>query len=160
LSLFFGGELQRPGRDDLVLLHHRAAHAVAALVALLEALEAAVTRGGIGVERKDGVARENEPSTQRAKRRADGCTVRRACAGRERLDLVAVVLQRRALATHAQHAFEVPLAALMPDGRLARHGRALPGGVAVLAFDEPASRPQEKGVLYPWTCTESAGACA
>ncbi|HYY60902.1 MAG TPA: hypothetical protein VE756_05875, partial [Burkholderiales bacterium] len=63
-------------------------------------------------------------------------------------------------AAHAQHALETPLAVLVVvNARLAGDRRALPGRVAILAFGEPASRPQEKSVLYPWTCTESAGAC-
>ena len=49
-------ELQRPGRDQLVLLEHRAAHAVAPRVALLDALEAAVARGRARVRGKDRVA--------------------------------------------------------------------------------------------------------
>ena len=77
-----------------------------------------------------------------------------------RHDLVAIVLQGRPLAAHAHHAVEMPFALLVPDGGLARDGRRLPGGVAVLALGKPAARPQEEAVLYPWTCTESAGACA
>ena len=45
----------------------------------------------------------------------------------------------------------------MVDGRLARDRGALPGRVAVFAFGEPVALPQEEGVLYPWTFTESAG---
>jgi len=86
--------------------------------------------------------------------------VRRARERRERLDLVAVVLQRRAIAAQAQRRLENPLAALVPDARLSRDRGTLAGGVAVLALGAPASGPQEKAVLYPWTCTESPGVCA
>src|SRR2546429_4286538 len=151
-------ELERPGRNDLVFFHHGAAHAVAALVALLDALEAAVTAGGVGVEREDRIAREHEASAQCAERRARRRPVRRARAGRERLDLVAVLVQRRAIAAHAQHALEAPFAVVVVvDRGLAGDRSAASGRVAVLAFGEPVALPQEKGVLYPWTFTESAG---
>jgi len=44
--------------------------------------------------------------------------VRRARERRERLDLVAVVLQRRALAAQAQRRLENPFAAFVPDACL------------------------------------------
>ena len=69
----------------------------------------------------------------------------------------AVVLQRRSIAAHAQHALEAPASLLVPDDRLARDRRRLAGGIADLALGAPAARPQKEGVLYPWTFTESAG---
>src|SRR5258708_14180161 len=153
-------ELERPGRDDLVLLHHRTAHAVAFLIGLGEALVAAVGPGRAGVEREDGVAREHEASAQRAEHRIARSPMRRARPRRHRLDLVAVVLQRRAVAAHAQHAFEAPFAFLVADAGLARDRRGLAARVAVLALRAPASRPEEEAVVYPCTFTLSPGACA
>src|SRR5258708_31900592 len=126
-------ELERPGRDDLVLLHHRTAHAVAFFIALLLALVAAVAPGGAGVERQDGVAREHEASAQRAEHRIAGSPVRRARARRHRLDLVAVVLQRRAVAAHAQHALEAPFAFLVAEAGLPRDRRGPSARLAVPA---------------------------
>src|SRR5205823_6549832 len=91
-------ELERPRRNDLVFLHHRAAHAVAALVPLLDTLEATVAAGAIGIEGQDGVACQHEAAAERAERRVRRGPVCRARARSERLDLVAVVLQRRTVA--------------------------------------------------------------
>src|SRR5258708_22718304 len=152
-------ELERPGRDDLVLLHHRAAHAVALRIALLKALVAAVAPGGAGVEREDGGAREHEASAQRAEHRIARSPVRRARPRRHRLDLVAVVLQRRAVAAHAQHAFEAPFAFLVADAGLARDRRGPAARVAVLALPAPASRPGEAAVVLPRTFSPPPRPC-
>src|SRR3954465_42873 len=152
-------QLQRPRRNELVLLHHRAARAVAALVALLQAFVAAEAAGWIGVKREDRVARQHEAAGERAEHRIRRAPVRGMSARGERHDLVAVVLQCRAVAEHAEHAVEVPFAILVPDGGFARHRRDAPGGVAVHALGAPRSRLEEEGVLYPCSSTESFGAC-
>jgi hypothetical protein len=82
----------------------------------LDALEAAIAAGGIRIERKDRIARDDKSPAQRAERGVARRPMGRACERRERLDLVAVVLQRRALATQAQRRLENPFAALVPDG--------------------------------------------
>src|SRR5258708_35669525 len=144
-------ELERPGRDDLVLLHHRAAHAVAFLIALLQALVAAVAPGGAGVEREDGVAREHEASAQRAEHRIARSPVRRARPRRHRLDLVAVVLQRRAVAAHAQHAFEAPFAFLVADAGLTPDPRGPGARVPGTPLPAPPSPTGKEAVVYPVT---------
>src|SRR5438094_956434 len=108
MTVLCRSQLQRPGRDDLVLLHHRPAHAVAVVVALLQALEAVVATGGTRVEREDRIAGEHEAAAQRAEHRVAGSPVGRARAGAHRLDLVAVVLDRGPRAARPQHAFEAP----------------------------------------------------
>ncbi len=69
--------------------------------------------------------------------------------GRERLDFVAVVVQRRPLTLDAQHALEQPALLLMLDGGLAGDRRGASAAVAVLALRAPAAFLEEKAVLYP-----------
>src|SRR5258706_1240400 len=155
-----GGQFKRPRRDDLVLFQHRAAHAIAVVVFLLQAFEAVIAPGRARVERKDRIAGEHEASAQRAEHRIAGGPMRRTRAGTHRLDLVAVVLQRRPRAAHAQHALEAPDFLAVLHAGLARDRRRLPARVAVLALGFPGAGPEEEGVVYPCTCTESFGACA
>src|SRR3954467_7417771 len=142
-------QLDRPRRDDLVLLEQRAAHGIMSVVALLDAFEAAVAPGRAGVRRQDGVGGEDEAPAQRADGGVAGAPVRRACAGGERLDVVAVVVHARRLATHALHCPEDPAAGLVPDGGFSRHRKLLPASVAPLPFRAPGAFLQEEGVGYP-----------
>src|SRR5258705_7657367 len=89
------GELECPARDQLVLVEQRAAGGIARFALPLEALKTAVAPGRAGIERQDGVAREHEAPAQRTDRRVGRGPVRRERAGRERLDLVAVVSHAR-----------------------------------------------------------------
>src|SRR3954471_14535341 len=138
-------QLDRPRRDDLVLLEQRAAHRIMGGVALLDAFEAAVAAGGARIRRQDGVARKDKAPAQRADRRIARGPVRRARAGRERLDVVAVVVHARRLATHALHCLEDPAARLVPDGGFSHHRELLPAGVAPLPFRAPGAFLQEEG---------------
>ena len=83
--------------------------------------------------------------------------MRRARPRAHRLDLVAVVLQRRSRPFHAQHTFEAPHFLAVPDGGFARDRSDLAARVAVFALGFPAAGPEEEGVVYPCTCWESFG---
>src|SRR3954466_9870885 len=74
-------QLDRPRRDDLVLLEQRAAHRIMCAVALLDAFKAAIAAGGARIRRQEGVARKHEAPAQRADRRIARGPVRRARAG-------------------------------------------------------------------------------
>ena len=94
----------------------------------------------------------------RANRRVERDPVRGARPGRERHDLVAVVLHARRIAAQALHRLEEPPLRLVAHGGLAREGEFRAGGVTVFALGAPARLLEEKGVVYPCTLTESAGA--
>src|SRR3954471_21431853 len=101
-------ELERPGGNDLVFLQQAAAHAVAGRIAPVERLEAAEAAGGARVEGQDRVADDDEAPAQGTDRRIERDPVSRASPGRERHDLVAVVLDARRVAAQALHRLEEP----------------------------------------------------
>ena len=112
------------------------------------------------LEKEDRVAAQYETAAQSADRGIDGVPVRRAGAGTERLDLVAVVLHAGRVAAKAQHCLEQPLRRLVLDRGLACRGIAAAAGVAILPLCAPDAFLDEKGVVYPCTFLLSSGTCA
>src|SRR3954470_8721412 len=161
LGALQAGQFERPARHQLVLLQQAAAHAVAGGIAPVKRLKAAEAARGAGVEGKDGVADDDEAAPQRADRGIERDPVRRARAGRERLDLVAVVLHPRRGTAKALHRLEEPPVRLVAHGGLASEREFRAGGVAVFARRAPAALLEEKGVVYPctfeWKPSESPG---
>ena len=69
-------------------------------------------------------------------------------AGRERLDLVAVVRDAQRVAAQPQRGLEMPAPGLVADRVLARHRRHRAGGVAMLALDVPGAFLEQEGVRH------------
>src|SRR5712692_400769 len=135
-------ELERPGRDHLVLVEQRAAHRIAIFIFSFKAFKTTIASGGAGIGREDGVAAEDEAPAQRADRRVARSPVGRARERRERLDLVAVVLHARRVAAQPQHGLEQPARRLVADRGFSGRREFAAAGVAILALGAPGPFPE------------------